>query len=371
MTRKLRIALLGAGFMGRAHSNAYRQVKHFFDIPFDLELRVICGRDPQRLAATAAVWGWSETAADWRAVVERPDVDLVDIALPNNLHAEAALAAAGAGKIVLCEKPLALSAEETRRMVEAVRGRPSMVWFNYRRVPALAFARQLIAQGRLGQIYHYRAVYLQEWARRTDLPPTWKLQRAAAGSGVVADLASHLVDLALWLNGPIRELAAMTHTFVPGRDVEDAGLFLARFANGSLGSFEATRFATGCRNRNAFEIHGSRGMLAFDLEDMNRLRFHDAGEAESLQGARHLLVTGPDHPYVSHFWKPGHIIGYEHTFIAALADFLSALHRGERFRPDFEDGHRVQLVLDAVQRSALSGRWEKVIPEEESADGSQ
>jgi predicted dehydrogenase len=359
-TRKLRLALLGQGFMGRAHSNAFRQVKHFFDVPFDLELRVLCGRDPQRLAQMAGVWGWAETSTDWREVVARPDVDVVDIALPNVLHAEVALAAARAGKIVLCEKPLAVSVEQSAQMAEAARNVPTMVWFNYRRVPAVSFARRLIEEGRLGEIYHYRAVYLQEWARRADLPATWKLRRAEAGSGVVADLASHLIDLALWLNGPIREVTAMTRTFAPGRDLEDAGLFLARFENGSVGSFEATRFATGYRNRNAFEIHGSRGMLAFNLEDMNRLRFMDASDAESLQGPRDLLVTGPGHPYAENFWKPGHIVGYEHTFIAALGDFLQALARGDRFRPDFEDGHRVQLVLDAVERSAAAGAWVSV-----------
>lgn len=349
--------------MGRAHSNAFVQVKHFFDVPFDLEMRVLCGRDPERLARMAATWGWRETSTDWRQVVERPDIDLVDVALPNALHAEAAIAAARAGKIVLCEKPLALNAAESARMVEAAREVPTMVWFNYRRVPAVAFARQLIEQGRLGRIYHYRALYLQQWAMREDLPATWKLERAQAGSGVVADLASHLIDLALWLNGPIREVAAMTHTFAAGRDVEDAGLFLARFENGSVGSFEATRFATGCLNRNAFEIHGSQGMLAFNLEDMNRLRFLDARDAETERGARDLLVTGPDHPYAGNFWKPGHIVGYEHTFIASLGDFLLALARGERFRPDFEDGHRVQLVLDAVERSAASRQWVSVPPE--------
>ncbi|MGC8794539.1 MAG: Gfo/Idh/MocA family protein [Bryobacteraceae bacterium] len=358
--RTLRIALLGQGFMGRAHSNAFCQVKHFFDVPFDLELRVLCGRDPARLAQMARTWGWRETSTDWRSVVARPDIDLVDIALPNALHAEAAIAAARAGKIVLCEKPLAVSVEESAAMAEAARNIPTMVWFNYRRVPAVCFARQLLDEGRLGQIYHYRAVYLQEWARRPGLPATWKLERAQAGSGVVADLASHLIDLALWLNGPIREVTAVTHTFAAGRDVEDAGLFLARFENGSIGSFEVTRFATGYRNRNAFEIHGSQGMLAFNLEDMNRLRFMDAAPPESLQGPRDLLVTGPDHPYAENFWKPGHIVGYEHTFIAALGDFLLALARGERFRPDFEDGHRVQLVLDAVERSAASGQWASV-----------
>ncbi len=358
--RRLRVALLGQGFMGRAHSNAFRQVGHFFDVPFGIECKVICGRDRGRLERMAATWGWSETATDWRGVVERKDIDLVDIALPNSMHAEAAIAAAEAGKIVLCEKPMALSAAEGARMAEAARRVPSMVWYNYRRVPAVAFARRLIEEDRIGQVFHYRAVYLQEWGRYTDRPANWKMDRAYAGSGVLGDLLSHLIDLALWLNGSIREVTALTQIFTPGREVEDAGLVLARFENGSLGSFEATRFATGCRNRNAFEIHGSRGMLGFNLEDMNRLRFCDATEPSCLQGARDLLVTGPDDPYWANFWKPGHIIGYEHTFIAALGDFLGALARGGPFHPDFEDGQRVQLVLDAVERSAQSRQWTPV-----------
>ena len=227
-------------------------------------------------------------------------------------------------------------------------------------LPAISFARRLIEEGRVGQVYHYRAVYLQEWGRYPNLPVTWKMDRAQAGSGVVGDLASHLIDLALWLNGPIAELTALTRTFAPGRQVEDAGLFLARFENSSLGSFEATRFATGCRNRNGFEIHGSNGMLAFNLEDLNRLQFLDATEAGNVQGLRSFLVTGPDHPYWDRFWKPGHIIGYEHTFIGALGDFLDALAHDRLFHPDFEDGLRVQQVLEAVERSAQSGLWTPV-----------
>jgi predicted dehydrogenase len=237
-------------------------------------------------------------------------------------------------------------------MVDAVRGVPNMVWFNYRRVPAIAFTRRLIEEGRIGQVFHYRATYLQEWGNDPTRPPGWKLQKSQAGSGVLGDLLSHLIDTALYLNGPIAEVSAMMHTFAPGRDVDDATLLLARFANGSVGSFEATRYAVGCRNRNAFEIHGSKGMARFDLEDLNRLEFLDASDARNLQGARRLLVTGPDHPYSTNFWKPGHIIGYEHTFIAALGDFLRSLESGEPFYPSFEDGLTVQNVLAAVETSS-------------------
>lgn len=353
----LRVALIGQGFMGRAHSNAWRQVKHFFQVPFDLETRLLCGRDRARLEQTAATWGWREVSTEWRAAVGRPDIDLVDIAAPNALHAEMAVAAARAGKIVLCEKPLAVSCEEADRMVEATRGLPTGVWFNYRRVPAVAFARRLIEEGRLGDVFHYRAAYLQDWGADPARPPSWKTERAQAGSGVLGDLLSHVVDLALYLNGPVREVCALLHTFAAGRDVDDAALALARFDNGSLGVLEATRYAVGCRNRNVFQIHGARGMLAFDLEDFNHLIFHDATEAANLRGPRRLLVSGPDHPYAPNFWKPGHTLGYEHTFIAALADFLASVARGERFRPDFEDGRRVQQVLAALERSGQTRQW--------------
>jgi len=347
--RVLRVATVGQGFMGRAHSNAFRQAGHFYDLPVRLDLRLLCGRDQARLDEMAARYGWAATATDWRAAVERPDIDVVDIAVPNNMHAEVAIAAARAGKIVWCEKPLAVNAEESARMVEAARGVPTMVWFNYRRLPAVVLTRRLIDEGRIGQVFHYRALYLQEWGADPTRPPNWKTDRAVAGSGVLGDLLSHSIDLALMLNGAIRDVAALQHTFAGGRAVDDATLVLARFANGSLGSFEATRYATGCKNHNSFQIHGSRGAVRFNLEDLNRLDFADAAESRDLQGFRSILVNAPQ------FWKPGHVIGYEHTFIAAVADFLSAWSRGGEFHPDFRDAHEVQRVLAAVERSAASG----------------
>jgi predicted dehydrogenase len=357
---KLRAALIGQGFMGRAHSNAYRQAPHFFDLPYEIETRVLCGRDQATLTATAATWGWQETATDWRTVVARPDIDLIDIAAPNMLHAQIAIAAAGAGKMVLCEKPLATSLDDAVRMRDAAARVSTMVWFNYRRVPAVAFARQLIAEGRLGAVYQYRATYLQEWGPDRSRVGTWKTLKAQAGSGVLGDLGSHLVDTAMWLNGSISGVSALLHTYSPDRDVDDSALFLARFANGSIGSFEASRYATGCRNRNAFEVHGERGMLRFDLEDFNHLEFLDVGDAREVRGPRRLLVTDAAHPYAAHFWKPGHVIGYEHTFSAALADFLFAAARGERVHPDFEDALRGQMVLDAVEQSAARLAWVEV-----------
>jgi predicted dehydrogenase len=359
--KKLNIAIIGQGSMGRAHSNAYHQVNHFFETPYEPRLKVICGRDQVRLEKMAATWGWGEISTDWRSVIDRKDIDVIDVATPNWLHAEMSIAAAESGKIVLCEKPLAVSTEQAIRMAEAARGVRNMVWFNYRRVPAIAFTRRLIEEGRLGDVFHYRATYLQEWGNDPTRPPGWKLQKSDAGSGVLGDLLSHLIDTALYLNGPLTEVSGMMHTFEPGREVDDATLLLARFANGSVGSFEATRYAVGCKNRNAFEIHGSKGMVRFDLEDLNRLEFFDATDARNVQGARRLLVTGPDQPYAANFWKPGHIIGYEHTFIAALGDFLPALESGAPFHPDFEDGLAVQKVLGAVEASAiLNGAFTRI-----------
>ena len=282
---------------------------------------------------------------------------MVDGASPNALQAPLGLAAAAAGKIVLCEKPLAVSAAEAARMAEAARGVRNMVWYNYRRVPAVAFARRLVEEGRIGRVFHYRAAYLQEWGNDPTRPPNWKLKREEAGSGVLGDLLSHVVDTAMWLNGPVREVSAAMQTFAAGREIDDATLLVARFENGSVGTLEATRYAVGCRNRNRFEMHGERGMLRFDLEHLNHLEFFDATLPRAEQGARSLLVTGPDHPYSGNFWKPGHVIGYEHTFIAALGDFLAALAADAPFHPDFEDALRVQQVLDAVERSARERRW--------------
>ncbi len=359
--RELRVALLGQGFMGKAHSNAYAQVGRFFDVPFRIRMSVLCGRDAAELAKSAQAWGWNETATDWLEVVARPDIDLVDIALPNHLHAEAAMAAARAGKIVLCEKPLANSLVEARAMVEAAQRVPTMVWFNYRRVPAVAYAKQLIEEGKLGEVFHYRASYQQQWGTDTKRPVNWKMDPRQAGHGVVGDLLSHVVDLALYLNGPIEQITALSRVFAPGRKVEDAVASLVTFANGSMGTLEATRFGVGALNRNVFEIQGAKGMLRFNLEDLNRLDYFDATEPTGLQGVKSLLVTDPQQPYGKNFWRPGHIIGYEHTFIAALADFLSSLNRDEEFHPNFADALRVQEVLEAVLQSAQARSWE-VIP---------
>jgi predicted dehydrogenase len=356
----LNVVMIGHGFIGKVHSNAFQQVAHFFPIPYQLNLSVVCGRDRTKLEAMAAQWTWQQIETDWRKVVERPDIHITDIAVPNALHAPIAIAAAEAGKIVFCEKPLAVSVDEAEKMAEAARHRPNLVWFNYRRVPAVAFAKRLLDEGRLGEIYHYRAWYLNQSGNDPSKSSTWRYKRAEAGSGAVGDLLSHAIDLALYLNGPIAELSAATHTFIEGRDVDDAAFLMVRFANGSVGSFEASRYGVGFRNRNAFEINGSRGMLRFDLEDMNRLEFFDATQPANLQGTRSLLVTGPDQPYAENFWKPGHLIGYEHTFIATLGDFFQALARGEQFHPNFDDALIVQRILDAVDKSARSRSWIKL-----------
>jgi predicted dehydrogenase len=356
----LNVAMIGHGFIGRVHSNAFSQVAHFFPSPYQLNLSVVCGRDRPRLEAMAAQWNWQEIETDWRKVVDRPDIHVVDIAVPNALHAAIAVAAAKAGKIVLCEKPLAVSVQEAEQMAQAARQRPNLVWFNYRRVPAVAFAQRLLEEERLGRIFHYRALYLNQSGNDPSKSSTWRYKRAEAGSGALGDLLSHSIDLALYLNGGISELSAATHTFVEGRDVDDAAFLTVRFANGSVGSFEATRYGVGFRNRNAFEINGSKGMLRFDLEDMNRLEFFDATQPANLQGTRSLLVTGPDQPYSENFWKPGHEIGYEHTFIATVGDFLQSLAREVEFHPNFDDALLVQRILDAVQKSAHSGSWVKL-----------
>lgn len=363
----LNVAMIGYGFMGRAHSNAFQQANRFFDTPFDLRLKVICGRNEENVRKMAAEWGWQETVRHWESVVARPDIDVVDICTPNYLHSSIVIAAAEAGKIVLCEKPLANTVKEAERMVEAARGRNSLVWFNYRRVPAVRFARELVEQGRLGQVYHYRSLYLQSWGRNPGDPAAWRFKPDQAGSGVMGDLLSHSLDLALWLNGPICRLCGKTQVFAEGRQVDDAVSVLAEFANGSLGTFEATRFAMGNQNRNSFEINGSDGALEFNLERMNHLSFNDLREDVSVQGRRDILVTGPGHPYVDHFWPPGHVIGYEHTFIATLVDFLHALAREERFRPDFADALDVQRLLEMVSQSSQRGGWMDVAQLEEGS----
>jgi predicted dehydrogenase len=355
--QNLNVAMIGTGFIAKAHSNAFRQVGHFFDIPYEPRLKVICGRNPTKLQSAARQWGWEETATDWQSVVTRPDIDAVDIAVPNALHAPIAIAAAQAGKIVLCEKPLAATLGEAETMAQALRRVPTLVWFNYRRIPAVVFAKRLIEEGRIGQIYHYRATYLNQSGNDPSKAGTWRYRRSEAGMGAAGDLLSHSIDSALYLNGPIIELSAMMHTFASGRDVDDATLLLARFVNRSVGSFEATRYGVGRRNQKTFEINGSKGMLRFNLDEMNQLEFHDATQAPNQQGVLNLNITGPDHPYSDNFWKPGHIIGYEHTFIATLGDFLRTLSRQEPSHADLDAAVAVQRVLDAIERSSASRNW--------------
>ncbi len=365
----LRVALIGYGFMGKAHSNAYAQVGHFFPGLRPVRRKVVCGRNRAGLEALAGAWDWEEVETDWRRIIERPDIDLVDICTPNYLHAEMAVAAAGAGKMVLCEKPLANSVPEARAMVAAARAVPTFVWFNYRRVPAVELARRLLEDGRLGRIYQYRAQYLQQWGPDPSRPRNWKMARRTAGSGVNGDLNSHLLDTAMMLLGPIRELSATLETMLPekpdpaapGRtyavDIDDVVLVQARFACGALGSFEATRFATGYQNENSFAVHGERGMLAFHFENMNHLEYADAADDPELRGRRRILVPSPGPAGEPHYWKPGHGLGYEHTFISALADFLRGLEAGQPARPTFEDGLTVQRVLESIEDSAAQRRW--------------
>jgi predicted dehydrogenase len=357
MKPELRVALLGDGFMGKAHSNAHTQAGHFFDLPYRIRRKLICGLDSPLLHSTAAQWEWEETATDWRAAIDRKDIDAIDIALPNHLHAEAAIAAAEAGKIVLCEKPLALDVEHARRMVQAAAKVPTLVWYNYRRVPAIAYARQLIQEGRIGTVFHYDAAYKQQWGADATRAATWRMDPKQAGSGVADDLLTHVIDTALFLNGPFKEAVAATETFMPGRAVDDAFLALVRFANGSVGTIQSTRFGIGCKNQQTFRIHGANGMVAFNLERLNYLEFLDFTQPSTEQGVRDLMVTDLKHPVFGNFWRPGHIIGYEHSFIATLAAFLESLSKGEDFHPNFADGLAVQEVLASLQQSARARQW--------------
>jgi predicted dehydrogenase len=357
---KLNVATIGSGFIANVHSNAFCQVQHFFDIPYEVCCKVICGRNRATLDNIATRWGWSEVETDWEKVVARDDIDVIDIAVPNALHAAIAIAAADAGKIVISEKPLASSVEEAERMTKAVARTPNAVWFNYRRIPAVALAKQMVSEGRVGEPFHYRGLYLNQSGNDPSKGNTWRYKRSEAGMGAAGDLLSHSIDLALYLNGPIAELTALMHTFAPNRDVDDATLLLARFANGSIGTFEASRYGVGCQNRNAFEINGSKGMLGFTLDQMNQLDFFDATEPVEVRGGRNISATALSHPYGKNFWKPGHVVGYEHPFIATLGDFLSSIARKEPFHANFEDALAVQRVLDAVERSSNSRSWVKV-----------
>lgn len=378
-SKTLNIGLIGYGFMGRAHSNAYCQVNHFFDLDHRPVLKAACARQEDKLQEFAARWGWESTETDWRRLVERDDIDVIDICTPNSTHHDIAIAAAEAGKMVLCEKPLAMNAIEAHAMMDAIEkaGVANMAWFNYRRVPAIALARQIVAEERLGQIFHYRAQYLQDWTIDPELEMSgatlWRLDKDLAGAGVTGDLISHSVDTALWLNGPIIAVSAMTEIFIKERavqgqpevrrpiEIDDACQFLCRFANGSIGNFEATRYARGRKNFNTLEINGADGSIYFDLEDPHRLEFYDHGDASHLTGWRSIHATNFEHPYMDHYWVPGCTIGYEHTFINALADFLTGLEEGEPAHPTFRDALATQVVLDAVVESAESGQWVEIV----------
>lgn len=376
-TKKLNIGLVGYGFMGRTHSNAYRSVRNFFDVPYEPVLKAVCARNPERAQAFADTWGYESIESDWRSLVKRADIDLIDIASPNDTHAEIAIAAAKAGKMVLCEKPLGRTSAEAKAMVDAVEkaGVPNMVWYNYRRVPAVALAKQLIDEGRLGRIFHYRAKFLQDWTISQDLPQggegLWRLDVGVAGSGVTGDLLAHCIDTALWLNGPIQRVTAMTETFIKERKhsltgkmqkvgIDDASAFLARFANGSLATFEATRYARGHKALYTLEINGEHASILWDLEDLHRLQFFDHGDEGRLRGWRSIHITDSDHPYMKHWWVPGLQIGYEHTFIHQVADFLQGVAAGQSPSPTFRDGLATDSVTDAVLRSASTEAWEKV-----------
>jgi predicted dehydrogenase len=377
MTKPLNVGLIGYGFMGRTHSNAYCQVNHYFDLPYKPVLKAVCARDAAKVKAFAGQWGYESTETDWRKLIERKDIDLVDICTPNNVHAEIAIAAAKAGKMILCEKPLAMTGPEGLKMVEAVEKAkvPNMVWYNYRRVPAVTFAKQLIDEGKLGRIFHYRAKFLQDWTISADLPQggagLWRLDVAAAGSGVSGDLLAHCIDTAIWLNGPIATVNAMTETFVKERKhnltgkvekvgIDDACAFLARFDNGSLATFESTRYARGHKALYTFEINGEHASIFWDLHDLHRLQYFDHRDDGPVRGWRSIHITDGDHPYMGKWWVPGLQIGYEHTFIHQVADFLEALGKGQPAMPDFRDAYRTQLVLDAVLDSAKKQKWEAV-----------
>jgi len=377
--KPLNIGLVGYGFMGRTHSNAYKRVNDFFDVPFRPVLKAVCGRTAEGAKAFAEQWGYESTETDWRKLVERKDIDAIDICTPNNTHAEIALAAAAAGKMILCEKPLSMNLVEGQKMVDAIEkaGVPNTVWYNYRRVPAVTLAKNLIDAGRLGKIFHYRANFLQDWTISADLPQggagLWRLDVAAAGSGVTGDLLAHCIDTALWLNGSISSVSAMTETFIKERKhnltgkiepvgIDDACAFLCRFDNGSLGLFESTRYARGHKAFYTFEINGEKASIKWDLEDLHRLEYFDHRDESIVRGWHSVHVTDGDMPYMKQWWVPGLQIGYEHTFVHQLADFLENVAKGQPTAPTFRDALATQAVCDAVLDSAENSKWESVVP---------
>ncbi|BCW52206.1 Gfo/Idh/MocA family oxidoreductase [Arthrobacter sp. StoSoilB13] len=383
----LRVAMIGYGFMGAAHSQGWRTAPRVFDLPADAEMAVIVGRDAAAVAKAASKWGWAESATDWREVIARDDIDVVDIVTPGDSHAEIAIAALDAGKHVLCEKPLANSVAEAEAMAAAaeraaVRGVKAMVGFTYRRVPAVTFLRQLIAEGVVGRIAHVRASYRQDWLVDPDMPLAWRLQKEHAGSGALGDIGAHAIDLVEFVTGmDVEQVSGVLDTIVKQRPllgsgsglsgkatagygqvtVDDIAIFTGRLASGALASFEATRFATGRKNALAIEISGDKGALAFDLEDLNSIQFYDRTAPADQQGFRKILVTEPVHPYVAAWWPAGHMLGYEHGFSHQVKDLVEGIVRNTDPHPTFADGLRVQRVLDAVERSSNNDSvWTRV-----------
>src|SRR5262245_27334646 len=374
--KQLRVGMIGYGFMGRAHSNAYKQVGQFFPSNHEVVLKAACARNEAEIKKFAAQWGYESTETDWKKLVARPDIDVIDVCTPNNLHKEIVLAAAANKKMILCEKPLAMNGAEGQAMVEAVEKAkvPNMVWYNYRRVPAVTLAKRLIEEGRLGKIFHYRANFLQDWTISPDVPQggtaLWRLDVAAAGSGVTGDLLAHCIDTALWLNGKMADINAMTETFVKERKhnltgkvekvgIDDACAFLCHFQNGSLGLFESTRYARGHKALYTLEINGEKASIKWDLHDLHRLEYVDHKDEWKLRGWRSIHVTdhGGDHPYMDKWWVPGLQIGYEATFVHQVADFLEGVAKGKPAQPDFRNAYETQLVLDAILQSAKDRKW--------------
>src|SRR3954467_2995194 len=372
--KKLNVGLIGYGFMGRTHSNAFRKVNNFFDVEYQPVLKAVCARSADKAKAFAENWGYQSIETDWRKLVARDDIDLIDIGSPNNTHAEIAIAAAKAGKMILCEKPLSMDGKQGETMVRAVEKAdvPNMVWYNYRRVPAVTLAKQLVEEGKLGRIFHYRAKFLQDWTISKELPQggtaLWRLDVKVAGSGVTGDLLAHCIDTAIWLNGEIDSVTAMTETFIKERKhnltgkvekvgIDDACAFLCHFDNGSLGLFESTRYARGHKALYTFEINGEKASIKWDLHDLHRLQWFDHRNERPLRGWSSVHVTDGEHPYMGKWWVPGLAIGYEHSFVHQGAAFLEGLAKKQPVSPTFRDALETQKICDAVLASARSGAW--------------
>lgn len=377
--KQIRIGLIGTGFMGRTHSNGYNRLQNFFpELQCTPVLQAVCSRNETSVKAFAAQWGYASYETDWKVLLARPDIDAIDICTPNDTHAEIAIAAAKAGKMILCEKPLSRTLAEAEQMVEAIEkaGVANTVWYNYRRLPAVSLAKQIIDSGKLGKVFHYRANFLQDWTISPDLPQggagTWRLDLDAAGSGVTGDLLAHCIDTAMWLNGAINDVSAMTETFIKQRihtqtgqvqkvGIDDACIFHCHFSNGSLGLFESTRYARGHKALYTFEINGEYASLRWDLHDLNRLEMYDHADSSITRGWKSILVTDGDQPYMSKWWVPGLIIGYEHSFIHQAADFFKALEEGTSCSPTFKEALQTQKVCTAVIDSANERAWKDTL----------